>query len=50
VVSLTATPSTGSTFIGWSNGCTGTGSCDVTLNADQALVAQFDRPDRATGR
>ena len=49
VVSLTATPSTGSTFIGWSNGCTGTGSCDVTLNADQTLVAQFDLvPDVVT--
>jgi hypothetical protein len=49
VVTLTATPVTGSTFIGWSNGCAGTGSCDVTLNADQTIVAQFDIvPDLVT--
>ena len=49
LVTLTATPATGSTFIGWSNGCSGTGSCDVTLNADQTIVAQFDLvPEMAT--
>ena len=49
LVTLTATPATGSTFIGWSNGCTGTGSCDVTLTGDQTIVAQFDLvPDMVT--
>jgi len=49
LVSLTAAPATGSTFIGWINGCTGTGTCDVTLNADQTVVAQFDLvPDLVT--
>jgi hypothetical protein len=49
LVTLAATPATGSTFIGWSNGCTGTGSCDVTLTTDQAIVAQFDLvPDMVT--
>jgi hypothetical protein len=49
LVTLTATPATGSTFIGWSSGCTGTGSCDATLNADQTIVAQFDLvPEMAT--
>jgi List-Bact-rpt repeat protein len=49
LVTLTATPATGSTFIGWSNGCTGTGSCDVTLTSDQTIVAQFDLvPDLVT--
>ena len=42
LVTLTAAPATGSTFIGWSNGCTGTGSCDVTLTGDQTIIAQFD--------
>ena len=49
LVTLAATPATGSTFIGWSNGCTGTGSCDVTLTSDQTIVAQFDLvPDLVT--
>ena len=49
LVTLTATPATGSTFIGWSNGCSGTGSCDVTLTSDQIIVAQFDLvPDLVT--
>ncbi|MBK6999481.1 MAG: DUF1566 domain-containing protein [Rhodoferax sp.] len=41
-VTLTATPSTGSTFTGWSGACTGTGSCSVTaaksVNATFALT------------
>jgi hypothetical protein len=42
-VTLTATPDTGSTFTGWSGGgCSGTGTCQVTLNSDTAITAAFD--------
>ncbi len=42
VVSLTAAASTGSTFTGWSGGgCTGTGSCVVTVTAALAISATF---------
>ena len=41
-VTLTATPSTGSTFAGWSGaGCSGTGTCTVTMAADTAVTALF---------
>lgn len=43
VVALTATPTAGSTFAGWSGGgCSGTSSCNVTVNAATAVNAQFD--------
>ncbi len=32
-VILTATPAEGSVFAGWSNGCTGTGTCTVNANS-----------------
>ena len=41
-VTLTATPASGSTFVGWSGACTGTGPCVVTLNATTTVSAQFD--------
>jgi CubicO group peptidase (beta-lactamase class C family) len=41
-VTLTATPAYGSTFAGWSNGCTGTGACVVTMHSDLAPVATFE--------
>jgi hypothetical protein len=42
VVTLTATPTAGSTFAGWSGGgCTGTGSCQVTITAATAVTATF---------
>lgn len=41
VVTLTATPDTGSTFGGWSGACTGTGVCQVTLDAAKNVVATF---------
>src|SRR5207244_3532597 len=42
VVTLTATPAAGSVFAGWSSvGCTGTGSCAVTLTAATAVTATF---------
>ncbi len=42
VVTLTATPSSGSTHIGWSGGgCIGTGTCTVTMNAPTTVTAVF---------
>src|SRR5581483_2542702 len=41
-VTLTANPAPGSAFAGWSGGgCSGTGSCPVTLNSDQTVTASF---------
>jgi hypothetical protein len=45
VVTLTATPATFSIFGGWSGGgCSGTGTCTVTLTADVTIGANFQRP------
>ena len=45
VVTLTALPSSPSTFAGWNGGgCSGTGSCQITMNADQQVVATFVLP------
>jgi hypothetical protein len=42
VVSLTAAPDAFSTFTGWTGaGCTGTGTCQVTMNMAQAVTATF---------
>jgi Divergent InlB B-repeat domain len=42
-VTLTASPASGSTFAGWSGaGCSGTGTCTVTMNAAQAVTAAFN--------
>jgi Divergent InlB B-repeat domain/WD40-like Beta Propeller Repeat len=41
-VTLTATPSTGSVFTGWSGACLGTGTCTVTLDAPKDATATFD--------
>ncbi len=40
-VTLTASPSAGSTFTGWSGACTGTGTCDVTMDTAKSLTATF---------
>jgi hypothetical protein len=41
-VTLTAQPATGSTFSGWSGtGCSGTGSCTVTMTALREVTATF---------
>ena len=42
-VTLTATPATGSTFAGWSGeGCSGTGTCPVTMNQARNVTATFN--------
>lgn len=41
-VTLTATPANGSTFVGWSGDCSGTGSCVVTMAAAHSVTATFD--------
>jgi hypothetical protein len=43
VVTLTATPAAGSTFTGWSGGgCSGTGTCQVTMGAAESVTATFE--------
>lgn len=43
VVTLTATPTAGSTFAGWSGGgCAGIGTCDVRLDAAKSVTAAFN--------
>jgi len=42
-VTLTAAAASGSTFAGWSGGgCSGTGNCVVTMNANQSVTATFN--------
>lgn len=41
LVTLTATPQSGSVFVGWSGDCSGTGPCSVTLNQARSVSAQF---------
>ena len=41
-VTVTASPASGSTFSGWSGGgCSGTGTCQVVMNADTNVTATF---------
>lgn len=42
-LSLRADADAGATFAGWSGGCTGQ-SCELTLDADAAVTATFNRP------
>jgi PKD repeat protein len=41
VVTLTATPDPGSLFTGWSGDCSGSGSCQVTMNQARSVTATF---------
>lgn len=40
-VSMTVVPGGSSAFVGWSGACTGRGTCEVTMNSDQAVTATF---------
>ena len=41
VVNVTAVAATGYTFGSWSGACTGTGACQVTMDADKSVTANF---------
>lgn len=41
-VSLSATPGTGMTFMGWGGACSGTGMCSLTMDEDMAVTATFE--------
>ena len=41
-VTLTAAAAADSTFIGWTGACTGTGTCQVTVDQVRTVNAQFD--------
>ncbi len=48
-VALTATADAGSVFAGWSGGgCSGSGVCTVTMNADQTVIATFNENGNGT--
>ncbi len=40
-VTLSAAPSNGNTFSGWSGSCSGTGSCSLTLGTSASVTATF---------
>ncbi len=40
-IELTATADTGYQFDSWSGGCSGSGTCSVTLNSNQSVTANF---------
>ena len=41
-VSVAATPSADSSFVGWGGACSGTGSCTVRMDAAASVTASFD--------
>jgi len=45
VVTLTATPNSTSTFTGWSAPCSGTGTCTINMNSNEAVTATFAAED-----
>jgi hypothetical protein len=47
-VTLAASPSAGSSFAGWGGDCSGTGGCQLTMDADKQASASFDPPPPRT--
>jgi uncharacterized repeat protein (TIGR02543 family) len=43
VVTVGQSPAAGSTFVGWSGACTGTGACVVTMDANKTVTATFTK-------
>jgi len=43
-VDLTASPAPGATFSGWSDACSGAGSCNLTLSSDEFAMVTFGSP------
>jgi len=41
-VTLTATPSSGSIFLGWSGACSGTGNCVFIMDSNKTVTATFN--------
>jgi galactose oxidase-like protein/List-Bact-rpt repeat protein len=46
-VLLTATPTPGNSFVGWTTHCSGTGKCSVVLNKNRTVTASFATSSRA---
>ena len=42
IVTLTALPTIGSTFVGWSGPCSGTGACQVVMEQARVVLAAFE--------
>jgi hypothetical protein len=40
-ITLTATPDTGQTFMGWGGACSGKGTCLLTASGSKTVSAQF---------
>jgi hypothetical protein len=40
-ITLTATPDVGSVFTGWTGGCSGTGTCEVSMTSAKSVTASF---------
>ena len=45
-VTLTASPAAGEVFTGWSEDCSGTAPCVLTMDADKSVTATFITPPR----
>ena len=42
LITLTADPDESSTFSGWSGACSGTGDCEITMDAQKTITATFE--------
>jgi uncharacterized delta-60 repeat protein len=48
VVTLTPAASSGSSFVGWSGDCSGTGACTLAMTADRSATARFETDKKLT--